>query len=114
MMAMITALLGNKWLKFAGALIVLASFFACYTLYQKNVKLNDSVAQLEKTLKKANEALVLQKKLTTDALSMKQKELVTTETVTKYAERVEKVLVKENPELAIDANRLWQEALKDE
>ena len=109
---MITNLI--PWVRFAGILLVVASFFACYTLYQKNQELRDSVKVLESDLAVANANVVLQKKLTEEALATTAKETHTIQEVTKYVNKVDRVLVKENPTLAEDANKLWKEALLDE
>ena len=109
---MITNLI--PWVRFAGVLLVVASFFACYTLYQKNQELRDSVKVLKSDLAVANANVVLQKKLTEEALATTAKETHTIKEVTKYVNKVDKVLVKENHTLAEDANKLWREALLDE
>lgn len=102
------------WVKFAGILLVVASFFACYTLYQKNQELRDSVKTLKGDLAVANANIVLQKKLTEEALATTAKETHTIQEVTRYVNKVDRVLVKENPAIAEDANKLWREALLDE
>lgn len=109
---MITNLI--PWVRFAGILLVVASFFACYTLYQANQELRLSVKGLETKLNEANANIELQKKLTEDALLVKDKEVIQTKEVIKFSTKVDKVLVKENPVLAEDANKLWKEALLDE
>ena len=102
------------WIKFAGLLIVVASFFACYTLYSDNQKLRTSVTEITSKLNAANANIELQKKLTEDALATKDKESSEIQTVTKFVNKVDRVVVKENPVLAEDANKLWKEALSDE
>ena len=102
------------WLKFAGLLVVVASFFACYTLYSSNQQLREDKKAIELKLQEANANIELQKKLAEEALATTTKETHTMQEVTKYVNRVDKVLVKENPTLAEDANKLWKEALLDE
>ena len=102
------------WLKFAGLLVVVASFFACYTLYSSNQQLREDKKVIERKLQEANANIELQKKLTKEALTTKDSEVAETQVVTKFVNRIDKVIVKENPKLAEDANKLWQEALLDE
>ena len=102
------------WLKFAGLLVVVASFFACYTLYSSNQQLREDKKAIELKLTEANANIELQKKLTKEALTTKDNELAETQVVTKFVNKIAKVIVKENPKLAEDANKLWQEALLDE
>lgn len=102
------------WVKFAAIVVLLLSLASTYGLYKKNSELTDKLKAAKKETAALSLELELQKQLTEDALSIKQREIVTTDTVTKYVDRVDRIVVKENPELAIDANRLWQEALKDE
>ena len=109
---MITNLM--PWLKFAGLLIVVASFFACYTLYSSNQQLREDNKVIELKLTEANANIEIQKKLTKEALTTKDNELAETQVVTKFVNKIDKVIVKENPKLAEDANKLWQEALSDE
>lgn len=109
---MITKLV--PWVKFAGILLLGVSLFVCYTLYQKNQDLRDAVKVLKSNLAVANANVELQKKLTEEALATTAKETHTIQEVTKYVNKVDKVLVKENPTLAEDANKLWKEALLDE
>ena len=102
------------WLKFAGLLVVVASFFACYTLYSSNQQLREDKKAIELKLQEANANIELQKKLTKEALTTKDNEVAETQVVTKFVNKIDKVIVKENPKLAEDANKLWQEALLDE
>ena len=102
------------WFKFAEVLVLVASLFMCYTLWTSNSNLRDANSKLTKDLNTANANITLQQELTKHALGIKESEQKAAQTVIKYVDRVDKVIVKENPKIAEDANQLWKEALNAE
>lgn len=102
------------WFKFAEIVVLLVSLFMCYTLWTSNGHLRDTNTKLTKDLNAANANITLQQQLTKDALGIKDKEQITAQTVIKYVDRVDRVIVKDNPKIAEDANQLWKDALNDQ
>lgn len=102
------------WAKFAEILVLVTSLFMCYTLWTSNSNLRDANSKLTEDLNSANANITLQQELTKKALDVKEGEQKTTQTVIKYVDRVDRVMVKENPKIAEDANQLWKEALNAE
>lgn len=102
------------WVKFAEILVLVTSLFMCYTLWTSNSNLMDENYKLTEDLNSAKANNTLQQELTKKALDVKEGEQKTAQTVIKYVDRVDRVMVKENPKIAEDANQLWREALNAE
>lgn len=101
------------WWSFAKYLAFGLSLFICYALYQSNASLRLDKDRLTKELTVANANITLQQELTKDALGVKEVEQKASQTVIKYVDRVDRVIVKDSPTIAEDANKLWKEALND-
>lgn len=100
------------WLRFGEIMLLLVSLFSAYELYRTNSTLKEEKIVLEKKVGEVNTEIKAQKALTAAALDVKQEEQTTTQTIIKFVDKADKQVVKENPQLAEDATKLWKEAVK--